>query len=78
MLPVVDVLVGSVDAVVHFTADPHDHNSSRCHHISTAEMYDELALDDSVSFGTATGRHGPRRASFQHTPSVKSNVRYKA
>lgn len=72
----VEELVASVDAVVHFAAESHNDNSlhdpqpfldtnltgtftlleaarrygTRLHHISTDEVYGDLALDDPVSF----------------------------
>ncbi|MGK2904560.1 MAG: dTDP-glucose 4,6-dehydratase [Mycobacterium sp.] len=78
--PVVDELVASADAVVHYAAESHNDNSlhdpqpflqtnlvgtftlleaarkygTRFHHISTDEVYGDLALDDPVRFTEAT------------------------
>ncbi|MFJ6417879.1 dTDP-glucose 4,6-dehydratase [Paeniglutamicibacter sp. NPDC091659] len=78
--PLIDELVGQVDAVVHFAAESHNDNSLhdpapflntnivgtytlleavrrhdvRFHHISTDEVYGELALDDPARFTETT------------------------
>jgi len=80
---VVDELVGSHDAVVHFAAESHNDNSLadpgpfvqtnivgtfvlleaarrhdvRLHHVSTDEVYGDLALDDPQRFTEATAYH---------------------
>lgn len=78
--PVVDAVVASADAVVHYAAESHNDNSlhdphpflqtnlvgtftlleaarkygTRFHHISTDEVYGDLALDDPARFTEAT------------------------
>ena len=78
--PLIDELVGQVDAVVHFAAESHNDNSLhdpapflntnivgtytlleavrrhdvRFHHISTDEVYGDLALDDPARFTETT------------------------